>query len=294
MNVRQLSLVFVFAVVLTPLASSQGPRLPKGHALEEQPADGKAKIVLVAGSNYFKKGEHDYVAACAVLSDMVKQSGAGPVLALDWPKDPKTLTGAKAVVFFFDGADKHGLLKGDRLAEIKKLADAGVGMVFLHQGVDVPKDFGDRFRELAGAAFETGYSQRAHWVDEFKKFESHPITRGVTSFKTDDGYLYKLRFVPELKGVTPLLKTANPKAPAGKAPAGNDTIVAWAYDRPAGGRTFAFTGGHLHASLGEEGYRRFLTNAILWSAGVEIPAAGAPVALTDLDAYLTAAPAKAK
>jgi hypothetical protein len=36
----------------------------------------------------------------------------------------------------------------------------------------------------------------------------------------------------------------------------------------------------LHASFGEEGYRRFLTNGILWSAKIEIPAAGAPVALT--------------
>lgn len=292
MNARRLSL-FVFFVVVS-LCWSQGPagpKLPKGHVLEEQPASGKAKIVLIAGSNYFKKGEHDYIAASAVLADTVKQSGAGPVLALDWPKDSKTLADAKAVVFFFDGAAKHGLLKGDRFAEIKKLADAGTGLVFLHQGVDVPKDFGDRFRELAGAAFENGYSQRAHWVDEFKQFPTHPITRGVTPFKTDDGYLYKLRFVPNMKGVTPLLKTVNPK---GKAGAENDAIVAWAYDRPDGGRTFSFTGGHLHASLGEEGYRRFLTNAILWSAGQEIPSGGAPVALTDLNAYLTAAPPAAK
>ena len=72
-------------------------------------------------------------------------------------------------------------------------------------------------------------------------------------------------------------------------------IVAWAFDRPAGpGRTFTFTGGHLHASLAEEGYRRFLVNGILWSAGAEIPATGAPVQLDParLKNYQTAPPGK--
>ena len=50
----------------------------------------------------------------------------------------------------------------------------------------------------------------------------------------------------------------------------------------------------LHASLAEEGYRRFLVNGILWSAGLDVPAAGAPVKLdaADLPKYLTPPPAK--
>jgi hypothetical protein len=89
-----------------------------------------------------------------------------------------------------------------------------------------------------------------------------------------------------LKKVTPLLRTVNPKTP--KARLDDDAIVSWAFEREGGGRSFAFTGGHLHASLAEEGYRRFLVNGILWSARIEIPAAGAPVALTaaDLNRYL--------
>jgi hypothetical protein len=137
-----------------------------------------------------------------------------------------------------------------------------------------------------GAYWEKGYSQRAHWVTEHKDFPKHPITRGVKPFKIDDGYLYNLRFVPQMKGVTPLVRTFNPKdklpgvgdeTPGGKL----DQLgaVAWAYERENGGRSFAFTGGHLHASFAEEGYRRFLTNGILWTAKIEVPAAGAPVSL---------------
>ena len=271
------------------------PLLAADPKIEEQPTDPKAaKIVLIAGSNFFKTGEHDYIAGCSVLMDLLKQTpGVAPVLALDWPKSPETFANAKAVVFLFDGGPKHGAIKGDRAAEVQKLADAGVGLVQLHQAVDYPKDFGERVRGWIGGVWEPGYSQRAHWIAEFKDFPDHPITRGVKPFKIDDGWLTKLRFNPELKGVTPLLRTNPPKAKISEP--NTEGIVGWTYDRPKG-RSFGFTGCHLHASFAEEGYRRFLTNAILWTAGQEIPAAGAPVNLDpkDLPKYLKTPPAKAK
>ena len=203
------------------------------------------------------------------------------MLAIDWPEKPETLKGAKAVVLFFDGGDKHGFLKGDHLAQVQKLADAGVGLVHFHQVIDYPRDLGERGRGWMGAAWEKGYSQRAHWVAEFNTFADHPIFRGVTPFKIDDGWLFKLRFVPELKGVTPLLRTVSPKTPVALQ-SGSEDVVSWAYERPgaAGGRSFVFTGGHLHKSLGDEGYRKFLANGILWTAGVPIAATGARVTLS--------------
>ena len=264
-------------------------------SIEVQPTDPKlAKIVLVAGSNVFKPGEHEYVAGCAVLRDLLKQTpGVFPVLALDWPKKPETLAGAKSVLFLFDGGDKHQLLAADRMAQVRKLADERVGLVGLHQFVDVPKDLGDRMRDLMGAAWEKGHSQRAHWVQKYATFAEHPSSRGVAPFQIDDGYLFKLRFVPEMKSVTPLLRTVSPKAASQELT--DEAIVAWLYERANGGRSFTFTGTHLHASLAEEGYRQFLVNNILWTARVEIPKSGAPVSLTadGLNKYLKPAPAAA-
>jgi squalene-hopene/tetraprenyl-beta-curcumene cyclase len=272
-------------------ASDKPTTLPKGIKLEKQPSDPKLKkIVFIAGSNFYKPGEHEYVAGCALLMDLVKQTpGVFPVLALDWPKDPKTFEDAKAVVFFLDGGAKHPLLKGGKLVQTTKLAEDGVGLVMLHQGVDIDKDFADRMQGWMGAVWEDGYSQRAHWVSGFKDFPKHPITRGVTPFKIDDGWLYRLRFVDGMKGVSPLLRTINPKAKSAKLD--NDAIVSWAYEREGGGRSFAFTGGHLHASFAEDGYRRFLVNGILWAAKIDVPAAGAPVALPadGIKSYLRAA-----
>lgn len=273
--------------------AGSGLKLPKGIALEEQPRDAKlAKIVLVAGSNSFKPGEHEYVGGCAALMELLRQTpGVFPVLALDWPKKPETFAGARAVVFFFDGGDKHGFLKDDRLTQVQKLADSGVGLVFLHQAIDFPRELGERVRGWMGAAWEKGFSQRAHWVAEFKTFPEHPVCRGVTPFKIDDGWLTSLRFVAGLKGVTPLLHTASPKAPPSTEP-GSANVVSWVYERSGGGRSFTFTGGHLHASLAEEGYRRFLVNSILWTAGLDIPPSGSPVVLAPgrLNEYLPARP----
>ena len=280
-------------VVLLALALPASAAVPPGLAIEEQPKDPThAKIVLVAGSNFYKPGEHDYVAGCAVLADLLRRTpNVAPVIALDWPKKPETLAGAKAVVLFTDGAEKHEALKGNRLADLQKLADAGAGLVLLHQTIDVPKDLGDLFRGLAGAAWEKGYSQRAHWTHEFDTFPNHPICRGVTPFTINDGWLYQQRFAEGMKGVTPLLRTVGPKSDI--KPTDDAAVVAWAFERPKG-RTFVFTGGHLHHSLAQEGYRRFLVNGILWSAGLDIPADGAPVPLTQeiLVKYLTPDPKK--
>jgi hypothetical protein len=184
------------------------------------------------------------------------------------------------------------VLKENRLAKIQKLLDAKVGFVQLHQTADYPKDFTEKARGWAGGAWEKGSGQRAHWVTEFDKFPDHAICRGVKSFKIDDGWLYQITFVPDMKGVTPLLRTWNPKATT--KPAGGQDVVAWAYDRIDGGRTFTFTGAHLHASFAEEGYRRFLINGILWSTGLDVPKGGAKVALdaADLPKYLKPAPKK--
>lgn len=295
LNLLRWSLLSAVCVLVSMPAAAADVVLPPGVKVEENPTDAKAtKIVLIAGSNYFKPGEHEYIAGCAALADLLKQTpGVAPVLAVDWPEKPETLEGAKSVVMFFDGGKKHGLLTGDRFAQIQKLADQKAGIVGLHQIVDFPEGLGDKGKSLLGATFKNGASKRAHWVHEFQTFPEHAITRGVTPFQIDDGYLWKLDFVPERKGVTPLMSTIGPKDTTTKP---EESVVAWAYERENGGRSFTFSGAHLHASLGQEGYRRLLTNAVLWTAGVEVPKSGAPVQLdaARLNGYLMPKPVAAK
>ena len=60
--------------------------------------------------------------------------------------------------------------------------------------------------------------------------------------------------------------------------AGEPQVVAWAFERPDGGRGFGFTGGHFHRNWGDDDFRTIVLNAIVWIAHGEVPSGGVPSA----------------
>src|SRR5690606_22324843 len=64
--------------------------------------------------------------------------------------------------------------------------------------------------------------------------------------------------------------------------------VAWAAERPDGGRGFGFTGAHFHKNWGDDNFRKVVLNAILWVAKVEVPpnGVGSTVTAEQLEANL--------
>jgi hypothetical protein len=277
-------------LAVTALAAFRQDR--SGVPLEADSSDpAAAKIVILAGSFSKGGGEHEYFAGSALFLKLLRQTpGVFPVLAAEgWPRNERIFEGAKTVVFYMDGGGKQPFLTSERLELIDRLAARGVGLVHLHQVIDYPKAHTDRVLGWLGGAYVPQASARGHWDGVFEQFVDHPATRGVSPFKENDGFLYKLRFVEGMKGVTPLLRTS----PKGGLKGAED-VVSWAYERPGGGRSFVFTGCHAHEAWGLEGMRRFVANGILWSAGLEVPPGGAPVALdpADLRKYLDPKPAK--
>lgn len=252
--------------------------------LEKESPDPKlAKIVLIAGSVSNKAGQHEYFAGCAMMMDWLKQTpGVWPVMVADgWPKNEAVLDGAKAVVVYADGGAKLSFLEPARWARIKQLMDKGTGLVMLHQAVEVPAAQAEELKSWLGAVWQNDIGSRGHWDMEFTEFPKHPINQGVTAFAAPfDGWLYNLHFAP---GATPLLSGQVPdKARStadAKAHVGRPEVVAWSYERPNGGRSFAFTGCDLHKNWQVESQRRFVTNGVLWAAKVEVPANGAAVSL---------------
>jgi type 1 glutamine amidotransferase len=257
-----------------------------GVALEKQPKDDSLKkIVLVAGSKSHGKGDHEFFAGCAILKKMLEQTeGVFPVMARDgWPKNPRTLENAKAVVFYMDGGGGHPILHKGHKEVVQKLIDDKVGFVNLHYAVEYPKSQSDHVLKWLGGYYETGFSTNPHWEADFKKLPEHPITRGVKPFKIRDEWYFNIRFKPESKDVTPILTATPPDGVRGTAAAkkhkGREEVVAWAFQRGDGGRSFGFTGGHTHKNWANENFRRLVVNAILWSAGVDVPKGGAPVVM---------------
>jgi len=249
-----------------------------------------AKIVLVAGRPSHRSGEHEFNAGCKLLAKCLAQvPGVEPVfVAGGWPKDESVFDGARSVVFFMDGGGGHPIIQGNHLETIQKLMDKGVGLVCLHYAVDVPKGRpGDKFLDWIGGYYEGGYSINPHWTADVQRLPEHPITRGVKPFAIRDEWYFNIRFRPGMKGVTALL-TAKPDdatrqgpsaSPPGPRPhivadKGRDEVLAWAVERPDGGRGFGFTGAHTHKNWGDPNFRKLVSNAILWTAKLDVPPAG--------------------
>jgi type 1 glutamine amidotransferase len=268
-------------------AADVDPYDQSGVPLEVQPTDPNLnKIVLVAGRQSHGPGDHEFFAGCAILMKLLKQTpGVFPVMARDgWPNNPdKTFENAKTVVFYMDGGGGHPIIQKDHRAVVQKLMDSGVGFVNLHYAVEYPKSQSDHILAWLGGYYETGFSTNPHWVADFKSLPEHPITRGVKPFSIRDEWYFNIRFAPESKRVTPILKATPPdsvrRTEAAKMHPGREEIVAWAFERDNKGRSFGFTGGHTHKNWGDENFRRLVTNAILWTAKLEVPRDGAPVAL---------------
>lgn len=295
---RSLVTSTLVALALCALASRTTSAADAPPALEVQPTDPSlAKIVLIAGSSAGHGwGEHAHLPGCLLFAKMLKQApGVFPVVVDGgWPTNPETLKNARAVVFYMDGVGKQSVLQ--HVDEIQRMVDAGVGIVHLHQVIDYPADKWQRVLPWLGGVYDPKVGTRGHWDATFDAFPEHPVTRGVTPFTLNDGFILSLRFVDGLKGVTPLMRTKNPKpakpstkpGAVAKPTSPTDDIVCWTYDRPDGGRTFVLTGGHEHKNWGLDGFRRLVTNGILWSAKVDVPAGGAKVDLEpgDLEANL--------
>lgn len=260
--------------------------------LEVEPADpAAAKIVLVAGRASHGPGDHEYFAGLALLMKMLQQTpGAAPVMVRDgWPKNEKVFQDARSIVFFCDGGGGHPLLAPGRMGLLQKEIDKGAGFVALHYGVNFPKQASDRILPWLGGHIQGGYSASLakKWTADFKSLPDHPATRGLKPFTLLDEWYYCVRFVPDMKGVVPLLKAVPPEntrdSEEAKKYPGREEITAWAYEREGGGRSFGFTGGHLHKNWGDASVRRLVVNGILWTAKIEVPPGGAPVELDPAD-----------
>ena len=57
----------------------------------------------------------------------------------------------------------------------------------------------------------------------------------------------------------------------------------WAYERPNGGRSFGFTGGHTHTNWGDPNQRKIMLNGLLWLAKIDVPAKGVEDKITEAD-----------
>lgn len=264
----------------------------------------KKKALLLAGNPSHGFGAHDHLSGCSLLAKLLNESGLveAKVHSLKnsgWPK-PEELAAANTIVIYSDGGGGHPF--NAHLDELAALTAKGTGIVCIHYGVEVPKGpSGDKFLDWTGGYFEPHWSVNPHWTAYYRQLPKHPTTNGVKPFSTNDEWYYHMRFRENLKGVTPILTDLPPKESLSRPDgphSGNPDVrkavlenkepqhMAWATQRTDGGRGFGCSGGHVHWNWGNDQFRKLILNAIVWTAGADVPADGVPAGKVTIDDLL--------
>lgn len=238
-----------------------------------------------------------------------------------WPSAEK-LAKANTIVIYSDGGGGHPF--NEHLGELQSLCDKGVGIVCIHYGVEtVIGPPGDAFLRWTGGFFEPHFSVNPHWTANYKSLPDHATTHGVKPFQINDEWYYHMRFREKMAGVTPLLtdlpplttlvevdaagkpvmeekdgkktyKLSRPENAHNNNPHARKAVIedkepqhmAWATERADGGRGFGCSGGHVHWNWGHNQFRKFFLNAIVWTAGLDVPAEGVSPGVVTIDDML--------
>lgn len=319
MLTRDLSCIRQFTLQTTPQVPLPAcpPSLVKGHPLRllilvlcatlsfqtwVSSDAAETKIILVAGKPSHPPRMHEFNAGVQLMAECLQNVPNVDVqCALNgWPKDESIFDDADAVVFFMDGGGRHEVVQEDgrRLKILDEWAAKGVGLGFMHYGVEVVADqAGDEFKRWIGGHYEHMHSCNPIWEPNFVVLPNHPITRGVKPFQIKDEWYFNMRFIGDMDGGTPkevegmkfvpiLMATPSdevrngpyvyPKGPYPhiQASKGRAEAMMWTVERPDGGRGFGFTGGHFHDNWANDDFRRVVLNAVLWTAKAEVPNQG--------------------
>ena len=253
-------------------------------------AGAKKKIVIIAGRDSHGSNAHNWGEGSDLLAMALREESGmdlDVVVSKKWPTDASVFDDADTVVILSDGGGRHPVMP--HLKTFDKIMDRGVGLVCVHYAVEVPKgDAGKAMLKWMGGYFETHWSVNPHWEAEFELIPGHPVANGVKPFKLNDEWYYHMRFQPE--GVTPILSALPPKETLKRKDgphSGNPHVrkhvledkakqhVAWAYQRPDDkGRGFGITGAHYHKAWDHDDFRKVVLNAIVWTAGLDVPKDG--------------------
>lgn len=266
------------------------------------------KLVLIAGKPSHPPRMHEFNAGVQLLAKCLDGfSGLEVEVVLNgWPKDEGVFEGADAIVFYMDGGGRHEVVQeqGRRMKLVDEWAKAGVGLGFMHFGVEVVADqAGKEFKDWIGGHYEHMFSCNPIWEPRFESFPKHPVTQGVKPFEIKDEWYFNMRFIGDIAGneadeveglnFVPLLVAlpsdavrdgpyVYPKGPYPhiQASKGRAEAMMWCVERANGGRGYGFTGGHFHDNWGNDDFRKVVLNAMVWLAKCDVPEEGVASTVT--------------
>jgi len=291
------------ADVLLVSAMKPLPRLLAVSALLAPLAAAGTSVLLIAGPKSHPPGEHEHPAGCKLLADHLQSAGKDirAEVSIGWPQDEAKVAAADTIVLYSDGQGTH-VAKG-RVPALRQRLAAGRGLVVIHYALEpTDAEMAAFLDEAIGGHFQVDWSVNPVWHMKDPLIAEHPVTRGVRPFSCSEEFYYHIRF---RDGVIPLLRAHPPASSLGAdgPRSGNPDVrrelaanipqtLAWAVEKPA--RGFGFTGAHYHRNWNDPDFRKLVLNAIVWTAGMDVPAGGLATHVAQQPVYQTIDEAIAK
>ena len=178
-----------------------------------------------------------------------------------WERGPELLDGSAGVVLFLAEGAKWLSAKQERLAAFQEFARKKGGLVCLHWATGTKSaEPIENYANLFGACH--GGPDRRFMdltTEVFFATPEHPILRGIDPAplkSVRDEFYFALKRPKDVERFTPLwqIEIDNERQ-----------TVAWAWDRPEGGRSFGFTGLHYHKNWENPAYQQLILRGTLWS-----------------------------
>jgi quercetin dioxygenase-like cupin family protein/type 1 glutamine amidotransferase len=275
--------------ILAAVAFFTAAAAPSGPTVAAAPSG--PTIVLIGGDKQgYPRTEHDYPDGILAIERLIKGSpqlqALHPVVKsfpTGFPSDLSQIADADVVLLYFGmnyGTMSQVLDDEPRRVAMERLMAKGAGLIALHQASTVPTQASviPMADWLGGVRF--GMADRTTEIAQIRisGADKNPIANGLKPFELLDEFYPTLTFSTTDK-ITPILsakvhiQTRNNQPVFEEPPA--DHVIAWAAERPNGGRSFAFTSGHYLLTFDQPQVRDMLLNAILWTAKRDVPPAGA-------------------
>lgn len=245
-------------------------------------AEGPKRVLLLGQKRDHPPGSHEYMAGLGVLAKCLEGvPGLEPSIHRadePWTEGPRLLKQADGLVLYLGQGARWEQTDPERLRALQDLAARGGGIVAVHWAIGA-KDarYIERHLELVGGC-HGGPDRKYVFTEADVKVadRAHPITFGLEDLRLEDEYYYRLKFAGQ-GTVRPILRAIID----GKA-----ETVAWAFERPDGGRSFGFSGMHYHRNWSIAACRRLIAQAVLWTLKMPVPEEGLPVKVSEDDLKL--------
>jgi len=258
-----------------------------------------ARVLIVVGPSNHPPGSHEVAAGGRVLKhcveNMANMPGVKADVVYEWPD--KALRDAASTVVFIGDTFPAGRFPNAKqnLADLDVMMRRGCGIVAVHYatgllGEDVATDGDHPLLRWLGGYFANRSCPHHESIARIYPAATitpaaaqHPVLRGWKKFTLNDEPYINNYFGKDSNKLAPNVSALATSMLPPDAP--KRETVAWSVERADGGRGFGIVMPHFYRNWTNDDLRRFILNGIVWSAKIDVPAAGVQTALPDLTTF---------